>query len=128
MLEIVIGGKAQGKLSYVLDKTGYKIEEICDEDSMILGEEITSCVINHFHLCIRKALQESYDLNQLVNDILAVKRDMYLICDEVGSGVVPVDAFERQYREQVGRVMCKLTRSAHKVVRIQCGIATIIKG
>lgn len=127
MLTIIIGGKAQGKLAYTIELTGYGSEAVMDEEELTLGEDLSKPILNHFHLYIRKALQQSYDLQQLIEQIAKQKQDVYLICDEVGSGVVPMDAFERSYREQVGRTMCQLTKIADRVIRIQCGIGTVIK-
>lgn len=127
MLTIIIGGKAQGKLAYVLNRTGYRIEKVCDGGQMIPGSEIVHPIINHFHLYIRRALQQGYSLEKILEQIQNCKGDLHLICDEVGSGVVPMDAFERNYREQVGRMMCKLVKDADQVIRIQCGIGQILK-
>ena len=38
----------------------------------------------------------------------AVIQDVLLVSDEVGYGVVPMDAFDRAYREAVGRICTKL--------------------
>ena len=38
---------------------------------------------------------------------------------EVGYGLVPVDAFERQYREAVGRICTNLAACADRVDRVQ---------
>ena len=40
---------------------------------------------------------------------------------------MPVDAFDRKYREAVGRVCTKLAAYSHKVTRVICGIGTVIK-
>ena len=50
-----------------------------------------------------------------------------LVSDEVGYGVVPVDAFQRAYREAVGRTCTKLASFSRKVTRVVCGIGTVIK-
>ena len=49
------------------------------------------------------------------------------VSDEVGYGVVPVDAFRRAYREAVGRTCTKLASFSRKVTRVVCGIGTVIK-
>ena len=54
-------------------------------------------------------------------------RILSLSAQEVGYGVVPVDAFDRKYREAVGRVCTKLAAYSHKVTRVVCGIGTVIK-
>ena len=50
-----------------------------------------------------------------------------VVSEEVGYGLVPVDAFEREYREAVGRICTKLASGSHKVTRVICGIGTVIK-
>ncbi len=49
------------------------------------------------------------------------------MCDEIGCGLVPVDAFEREYREAVGRIMTGLTKKAVRADRVICGIGYVIK-
>ncbi|MFR1299013.1 MAG: bifunctional adenosylcobinamide kinase/adenosylcobinamide-phosphate guanylyltransferase [Blautia massiliensis (ex Durand et al. 2017)] len=39
---------------------------------------------------------------------------MILVSEEVGYGIVPADAFERQYREAVGRVCTALAAKKQK--------------
>lgn len=42
--------------------------------------------------------------------MISEERDLVIVCDEIGCGLVPVDAFEREYREAVGRIMTGLTK------------------
>ena len=51
-----------------------------------------------------------------------------VLCNEVGSGVIPVDRDERLGREAVGRLCIQLAQRAGCVVRMVCGIPTVIKG
>ena len=53
--------------------------------------------------------------------------ELVIISDEVGCGVVPVDDFERSYREAVGRVNCFFAERADQVIRVVCGIGIRIK-
>ena len=53
--------------------------------------------------------------------------DTVIICDEVGSGIVPLDSFEREYRERLGRLLCEIAAKAERVERIVCGIGQRIK-
>ena len=46
---------------------------------------------------------------------------------QLGCGVVPMDAFDRNYREQVGRISCKIAESAEAVYMVNCGIAKRLK-
>lgn len=54
-------------------------------------------------------------------------RDIVVVSQEVGYGVVPMDAFDRKYREAVGRVCTGLASKSKKVTRVVCGIGTVIK-
>lgn len=51
-----------------------------------------------------------------------------VIAVEVGGGVVPTDPTERAQREAAGRLACLLAQRADKVVRVFCGIPTVLKG
>ena len=51
-----------------------------------------------------------------------------LIATEVGGGVVPVDEAQRAAREAAGRLACLLAARADTVVRLFCGLPTVLKG
>ncbi len=51
-----------------------------------------------------------------------------VIATEVGGGVVPLDPAQRQARERAGRLACLLAQRADTVVRVFCGIPTVLKG
>ena len=63
----------------------------------------------------------------LIKELLEEKRDYIIIADEIGYGVVPIDNFERMYREVEGRICCEVAKNSEKVYRVICGIGTIIK-
>ncbi len=58
----------------------------------------------------------------------AVKNKDVVICNEVGSGVIPVEHSVRLGREAAGRLCVLLAKDATAVVRMVCGIPTVIKG
>lgn len=51
-----------------------------------------------------------------------------VIATEIGGGVVPVDAGEREAREAAGRLACLLARRAERVIRVFCGLPVELKG
>lgn len=61
-----------------------------------------------FQEYIRKALKAGEDLTGLAEKLAQQDPDVILVSEEVGYGIVPADAFERQYREAVGRVCTAL--------------------
>jgi adenosyl cobinamide kinase/adenosyl cobinamide phosphate guanylyltransferase len=58
----------------------------------------------------------------------ALARKDVVIITEVGSGVVPLDAGERAWRERAGRLACQLAARAACVVRMVCGVPQVLKG
>ena len=50
-----------------------------------------------------------------------------VICDEVGSGIVPMERRERDARDACGRLCITLAADAERVVRMVCGIPTVLK-
>lgn len=58
----------------------------------------------------------------------ALKQKALILCAEVGSGVVPLERAERDWREATGRLCVQLAKEASAVVRIVAGIPVAIKG
>ncbi|MCI8634679.1 MAG: hypothetical protein HFJ05_03630 [Eubacterium sp.] len=50
-----------------------------------------------------------------------------IISDEIGNGIVPVDAFDRTYRERTGRILVQPAGQAEEVERVIYGIGQKIK-
>ena len=73
------------------------------------------------------------DLNEeavrkLADELKEKNPEIVIVTNELGYGVVPVSAFDRRYREDTGRICCKLAAEAEEVWRVYCGIGTCIKG
>ena len=58
----------------------------------------------------------------------ALKTKAVVICNEVGSGIIPLEPKERRGREETGRLCTRLAREAQCVVRMVCGLPTVLKG
>ena len=120
-LHLIIGGAYQGKLEYAR-KLYPQIQWADGEiDSF---EKIQNAIgIYHFEIYIKRILKnEKLDIKEIIEQIFAKDIQKVIICDEVGYGLVPVDSFERYYREQVGRICTTLAKQADKVTRVVCGI------
>ena len=116
-MRLVIGGAYQGKLYWLLQQTGYTSSDV----AYTLADAQRKPILAALHLEIRKLLEEGREPMREVEAAVAV------VCDEIGCGVVPVDAFERAWREETGRVCCMLAERAARVDRVFCGIATCLK-
>lgn len=111
---LVIGSAASGKRDYV-KSLGY-------------GDGDFSAEINGAEPVV-------YDVQELVARAPAAAMELLpalmekevVICNEVGSGVIPIDRNQRETREQTGRLCILLAQRAEKVVRLVCGFPQIIK-
>lgn len=124
---LITGGYGQGKLEYALETLGITGENVidcgvCDYDSIFTGE-----ILNNFHLIIKRMLEDNIDINAYINMLIERNPNAIVIVNEMGCGVVPVDLFERKYRETTGRVSCVLAKNSHQVHRITCGLGMVIK-
>ena len=127
-----IGGFAQGKLQYVKQhyvqrEDGHEVPVL---DGMLeppAGTGTVRVIVNHLHRYIREQLRQGTDPEKTIEDFLKKHPDCILICDEIGNGIVPVEAEERVYRERTGRILEALAADADEVVRVVCGIGQKIK-
>ena len=124
-MKMIIGGAFQGK-TLLAKKTYPDIDWVNGADAdweMIASAQGILC----FHEFIRKEMKNGNDISELAERLIQVNPQVVLVSDEVGYGVVPIDAFDRAYREAVGRVCTKLAAYSTQVTRVVCGIGTVIK-
>lgn len=112
---LVVGGESAGKRTFVRS-LGY--EEADMADARLDGRP----VVFHVERLIFDNLEETDKLYQHL-----LQKEV-VICNEVGSGVIPIDRADRLGREAVGRLCILLAKEADTVVRMVCGIPTVIKG
>lgn len=132
-MKLVIGGYAQGKLKLVLEEAGTQPYRIFDgklpekQQRKEAEEDKSLLIINHFHHWVREGMKQGRNLEQELEAFLCCKEGLVIISDEVGNGIVPMEAFEREYREKTGRLQIQLAKEADEVVRVVCGIGQRIK-
>ena len=106
---LVIGGVAQGKTSYV--KKNYPDRKYFDD----------------FEDWFKEKLISGGKPEEEAEKYMEENPEAVIICDEVGCGVVPTGAFDREYRERLGRCLIKIAEGSDRVIRIFCGAGTVIK-
>ena len=127
-MKLVIGGYAQGKLNYVLGK--YDVEASMVYDGEIpekIEEEKGTVIINHFHNWLKTKIAYGGCPEKEILEFVEKYPNCVIISDEVGNGIVPIEAFEREYRERTGRILVELAKKAEEVERVICGIGQKIK-
>lgn len=100
---LIIGGKHQGKLNYAK-----KISKNCE-------------IFAHLETWLRDEMEPFAKIDEII------KKDVTIVCDEIGCGIVPMDATDRAWRERVGRVCCYIAQRADRVIYMNSGIPTILK-
>ncbi|KAB1439892.1 bifunctional adenosylcobinamide kinase/adenosylcobinamide-phosphate guanylyltransferase [Candidatus Galacturonibacter soehngenii] len=123
----VIGGAYQGKKEFVKKEFHINEQEILDGEYCNYEELLQAKAICGLERLIYRRMKEEIDVYTFIDTWLKENKDLIIICNEIGSGLVPVDAFERKYREMVGRIGCLVAGYAKEVYRVQYGIATKIK-
>lgn len=108
---LIVGGAYQGKRDYALKTLG------CPPDKLVGPVEAL----------VREWLKDGKDPLAEMPRMAAAWADAVVLLTEVGSGVVPMDADDRAWREAVGRCGAYLAARASRVVRVFCGIGTVIK-
>lgn len=125
-MEVYIGGRAQGKLAFVKEKYPGK-KRIAEGASA--GEEdcVRAEIIDHFHLYLGRFGEDTAAALRSLERICRENPEVIIICDEIGCGIVPLEKRERVYRENVGRMMCRVVERAEHVERLICGIPQRLK-
>lgn len=127
-MKLIIGGYAQGKLDYVLSK--YHLRENVVWDSVLPNNATIQdkpVIVNHFHQWVKQRILDGGCPEEEMISFLDDYENCIIICDEIGNGIVPIDKFEREYRERVGRILIQLAKKAEEVERVLCGIGQKIK-
>lgn len=111
-MKLVIGGAFQGQLAF----------------ARTLGEE--AYILSDVQEYIRKGLLKGSSRDEIEAELfekIEAEPLLILTANEIGYGIVPMDPFEREYREAVGRIMCKIAARASEVYRVAAGIPMKIK-
>ena len=126
-MRLVIGGAFQGKKEYVKNTFYLEDSEMKDGANASYEDIFSAPCLYHFHQWIRKGLEENWDLEDLETRLLEKNPQVILISNELGYGVVPMEVFDRKYREATGRICTRIAAKSSQVIRVVCGIGTVIK-
>ncbi|MCR5747444.1 MAG: bifunctional adenosylcobinamide kinase/adenosylcobinamide-phosphate guanylyltransferase [Lachnospiraceae bacterium] len=125
-MKIITGGRYGGKLDYVIETFEIKEDEILDM-SLFPAPDIKKKmegqkVLYRLESFIRSALEYRLDPESVIMEYISDHPDSIVICDEVGSGIVPEAAEDDEWREVTGRIMCELTKLAGGMTRVTFGV------
>ncbi len=119
-----------------------------DGETATWEEFLSSTWCRNFHLLMRRILKKDESLGlpdeqeksvfattpaglpdwkNLAEAVYTANPNRILVTDEIGYGIVPIDPFEREYREETGRICCLLAEKSEEVWRVCCGLGMRLK-
>lgn len=124
---LVTGGAFQGKKEYVAEQFEISQQDMAD-GANCSWDELRQCrCLFHFHLFIKRMMEGGEDPSDLCEILIEENPNIIIVTNEVGYGIVPLERFEREYREKCGRIYCEIAKEAEEVHRVVCGIGQVIK-
>lgn len=127
-MELVIGGAYQGKKETAIRIFGLQLSEILEGDKCCPQEVLQARAVCDFHLLIRQMMAENQNPEAFFEQLKKQNPDIILISNEIGYGIVPMDRFERDWREKTGRICCLAAQESEHVIRVVAGNPVYIKG
>lgn len=116
-MDLIIGGAYQGKCTFAVEKYRLTAADICD---LAVSTPVPARCYVHLEALTRRGEAPEAALPLLLAAEAVISR-------EIGSGVVPIDAGERAWRERHGRLLRQLAEQAGHVYRIFCGLTEELK-
>ncbi|MCR5665296.1 MAG: bifunctional adenosylcobinamide kinase/adenosylcobinamide-phosphate guanylyltransferase [Eubacterium sp.] len=107
---LIVGGAFQGKKEYAYEICENQEQVVFDAQDMILSW-----------------MKEGKDVYQEAEAFVKRHADGVITLQEMGSGIIPMDEFEREYRELCGRIGCIWAKAATQVYRVVMGVSVRIK-
>lgn len=98
---------------------------VCDlaREGMLPGRDIYA----NAHLLVKDIVSGGGDAAEFFRRNLPALRGKIVIGEEVGCGVVPVEPYERAWRDEAGRVYQLLAANASSVTRLWAGLPQVLK-
>lgn len=124
-MHLIIGGAYQGKLDFAKATYGFAAQQIC---------VCTPARIDFSKPCITGIQEYVYGCVTRGEDAVTVFKanrasweSSVLIFRDISGGLVPVDKFDRAWREATGKLCQYLSGEATQVSRIFCGLEQRLK-
>ena len=123
---LIFGGAYQGKLDFAREKFNVSDGDVMRVKDETAIESDKKC-INGYHALVLSQLRAGIGPLEYLAENIENLKDKIIICDDVSSGVVPIDYETRAWREACGRCATLLSKRADEVWRVFCGIGTKLK-
>ena len=124
---LIFGGAYQGKLDYAMERYGLTESDVykCGGGNTDTPEK--KKIIYEIDKWILALVRADIDPAEAVSRFIDSHPDAVVICNDISGGIVPIDPVMRKWREAVGRALAAVSQKSDEVVRLFCGIPTVIK-
>lgn len=128
----ITGGIGQGKENFAVQQFPELAKKALVDGKTASWEEFLRADYTvNLQEMIRRRLEEGEEPEtlerEMAQELTEACPERVLIVDEIGCGIVPIEAFLRDYREVTGRICCQLAKEAREVWRVTAGIGQRIK-
>jgi adenosylcobinamide kinase / adenosylcobinamide-phosphate guanylyltransferase len=122
---LIFGGAYNGKLEFVKEKYDVTDEEIffCTNEKLNFNKK----VLCGLHIFTKTCLLNNINSLETLENNMDILKDKIIICDEINSGIVPMEKLDRTWREETGHVLQLLTKKSSSVYRIFFGLEEQLK-
>lgn len=124
---LITGGAYQGKTDYTVSTFRIDERNIADGKTVVIEEINKFLCIKNFHILVKRMIKAGKTSEEMKIIVDSLDENTIIITDEIGNGIVPINRFERNWREQTGRLCCYIASISRKVIRLSGGIPIIIK-
>lgn len=121
---LVIGGRAQGKLDWAKHAFGLSDGDI----AVTLADAVSKKALYGVTSIVRAILENGGEPSAEFDALFKANPGLIVIADEIGCGIVPIDPAERRWRDAAGSVATMAASRSEQVIRIFCGIPSLLKG
>lgn len=122
----ILGGRAQGKLEYAKQIYGNELRSY-DLKEGDMETAFSYEIIYNIHEWVKKMLILEKSPTLYFKNNLSKFENKIIIGDEIGSGIVPIDAFERTWRDETGWLYQLISQHSKRVNRVFAGLGITLK-
>lgn len=125
-MHFIFGGRSQGKLKYAKKIYGdnLKVKDLSCND---INDAFLADIIINIQDGVKSLLQLGENPSEYFKNNIEKFSGKVLIGNEIGCGVVPIDDFERQWRDETGWLYQFLASKATRVDRVWAGLGQTLK-
>lgn len=122
---VVFGGAYCGKLDFIKKKLN-----VSEDDIYYFKDEkldLEKKALSGLHIFVLECLEKGYKPLEILKENEEKLKNKIILCDDISSGIVPMEVMNRRWREETGKCMQYLISKSESTYRVFFGIDTKLK-